>query len=75
MEFLNRAIIPGVAYDINRNRIGYGGGYYDRFLESVKDYPVDTVAVGYDIQIVDNIQAESTDIKPDLIITEKRIIS
>lgn len=69
------AIIPGVAYDINRNRIGYGGGYYDRFLESVKDYPVDTVAVGYDIQIVDNIQAESTDIKPDLIITEKRIIS
>jgi len=65
-------LIPGVAYDNNRNRLGYGGGYYDRYLAD-KDIP--SIAPAYDIQISgEPIDAEEHDIKPDMIVTEKKII-
>ncbi len=65
-------IMPGVAFDENRNRIGYGGGYYDRYLyeHNVKN----TIALAYEVQIVDKVEADSYDIKPDMIITEGRTI-
>ena len=65
-------LIPGVAYDTNRNRLGYGGGYYDRYL---KDKDITVIAPAYDIQISsEKINAEPHDIKPQMIVTEKRII-
>ena len=67
-------IMPAVAFDIYRDRLGYGGGYYDRFLASVKDYPITFIAVGFDCQIVDRVPAEEYDQRPAKIITEKRII-
>ena len=64
--------MPGVAFDRQRNRIGFGGGYYDRYL-AVHGQLV-TVALAYDCQIVEYIDSEQTDIKPHIIVTESGVI-
>ncbi len=68
-------IMPGLLFDCNGARIGYGGGFYDRYLEK---YPnIVKIAIAYDFQVTDavnNSLIEKTDIKPDMIVTEKRII-
>lgn len=65
-------VMPGVAFDKSRNRIGFGGGYYDRYLENHQG--LTKAALAYSCQIVDRIDSEDTDIKPDLIVTESNII-
>lgn len=66
-------IVPGAVFDKSFNRIGYGGGYYDRYLEEIK-YKNNKIALAYDFQIIDEIKAEDHDIKVDYIITEERIL-
>lgn len=61
-------IMPGAVFDRDGNRIGYGGGFYDRYLE--KHPECRTVAVCYDLQLVHHISAESHDIRPEIIVTE-----
>lgn len=70
---LDLIIMPGVAFDKMKNRIGYGGGYYDRFLIN-KNIKAHKIALAYDFQILENIKVEEHDIKVDKIITERRII-
>ncbi|MCI1726676.1 MAG: 5-formyltetrahydrofolate cyclo-ligase [Lachnospiraceae bacterium] len=66
-------IMPGVAFDEQRNRLGYGKGYYDRFLE--KNPKHKTAAMAFDFQVQEKeLPHEKTDLKPDVIVTEKRII-
>lgn len=65
-------IIPGVVFSRNGHRIGYGGGYFDRFLA---DFPGKTVALAFEEQIVDEVPAESHDRKVALIVSEKGFIS
>ena len=67
-------IIPGVAFDSDRNRLGYGGGFYDGFLSKLGGGNVSKLAVAYELQIVDKVPSEEHDLKSDAIITEKRII-
>lgn len=67
------AVIPGVAFDAERNRIGYGKGYFDRFIPLLSD-DCTKAGLAYEIQIVNKIPAESHDRKLDVVITEKRII-
>ncbi|HHV95440.1 MAG TPA: 5-formyltetrahydrofolate cyclo-ligase [Clostridiaceae bacterium] len=75
-------IVPGIAFDNNKYRIGFGAGYYDRFLQSVKEEhlkrksKVDYVTIGiaFEEQIVEFLPVESHDIPLDIIITEKRMI-
>lgn len=64
-------IIPLVAYDLNRNRLGHGGGYYDKYLALAKGK---TYALAFSAQCTDKIEAEQHDVKPNLIITEKGIV-
>lgn len=64
-------IIPGVGFDRTGNRLGYGGGYYDRILHQVKN-PV--IGLAFDLQIIDHVPIEATDRPVDCIITEKRTI-
>jgi len=70
---LNLVIVPGVAFDERGNRIGYGKGFYDNFLKDLRD-GVKTIALAYEIQIVESIPTSTKDISVDKIITEKRII-
>jgi 5-formyltetrahydrofolate cyclo-ligase len=62
-------IMPGVAFDADNGRIGYGGGYYDRFLAGKDTLRNRSVGVGYACQMVEQIPAEDTDIRPCLVIT------
>ncbi|MDO4870323.1 MAG: 5-formyltetrahydrofolate cyclo-ligase [Bacillota bacterium] len=64
-------IMPGAVFTPWRDRIGYGGGYYDRFLE---EYPqCKTIALAFDLQIVDEIPVEGHDMKPDYVVSETSI--
>ncbi|WP_227764710.1 5-formyltetrahydrofolate cyclo-ligase [Zhaonella formicivorans] len=72
-EEIDLVLIPGVAFDEQGNRLGYGAGYYDRFLERLRP-EVLKVALAFELQITDQVYAEPHDKKVDLIITEKRII-
>ena len=59
-------VMPGAVFTRSCDRIGYGGGYYDRYLAAHPD--CHTAAVGYAIQIVDSIMTEETDIKPEVVL-------
>ncbi|MBO4446404.1 MAG: 5-formyltetrahydrofolate cyclo-ligase [Clostridia bacterium] len=62
-------LMPGVAFDEQRNRIGYGGGYYDRYLERNRDKEITKVALAYPFQIFPEIPADPHDEKVDEVIT------
>lgn len=57
-------LMPGVAFDENRNRIGYGKGYYDRYLQGKEALHTRTIAVAYKCQMVERIPADELDIRP-----------
>lgn len=66
-------ILPGVAFDEAKHRIGYGGGFYDRYLEAHPQ--MKKIAFAFEFQIFGEVPFEEFDRKPEKIITEKRIIS
>ncbi len=57
-------LMPGAAFDSFRNRLGYGGGFYDRYLADREALQLRTIAVGFKCQMVEEIPVESTDIRP-----------
>ena len=61
-------VVPGIAFDMHRNRLGFGKGYYDRLLE---DCSAKKIALCYDFQIVSDLPATDYDVPMDLILTEK----
>jgi len=65
-------IMPGAAFDIDFHRLGYGKGYYDRYLAD--NLNITKVAVAYDFQVLEQIPQDEFDIACDCIITEKRIL-
>lgn len=73
-EYINSAdslcIVPGICFDKRGYRLGYGKGYYDRFLS---DFKGKTIGVAMDEFVIDILPVFSTDIKIDMIITEKNI--
>ena len=73
MEKMDLLIIPGIAFDLQGNRLGYGKGYYDRFLSLRKVKYI--IALAYETQVVNEIPNNDHDIPVDVIITEKRIIN
>lgn len=66
--------LPGLAFDILGNRIGYGAGYYDRYLQRHSKDTFIKIAFAYEFQILDKINAENHDVKADIIITPKQIV-
>jgi 5-formyltetrahydrofolate cyclo-ligase len=70
---VDAVIIPGAGFDAEGNRIGYGGGYYDRLLSSLTHH-VPVVAPAYEEQIVESVPTEPHDIRADMIVTDRRVI-
>ncbi len=64
-------LLPGLAFDRSGHRVGYGGGYYDRYLGSHPGKHRILYALAYDLQIVDRIETEEFDICPQKIITSQ----
>jgi 5-formyltetrahydrofolate cyclo-ligase len=63
-------IVPGVAFDRECQRIGFGGGYYDRLLSGGAAV---SIALSYEGQMVDRVPTDSHDVPIDIIVTEERI--
>jgi len=69
-EEFDLLLVPGVGFDPQGNRLGYGGGYFDRFLSASRGVKV---GLCYSVQVMDEIPAEPHDISMDIIVTEKEI--
>lgn len=59
-------LMPGLAFDREGHRVGYGGGYYDRFLQAEPNHP--TIALCYDFQLFDRLDTEEFDIPVDCVL-------
>ncbi|BAU29884.1 5-formyltetrahydrofolate cyclo-ligase [Aneurinibacillus soli] len=71
-EEFHAIIVPGVAFTPSGLRMGYGGGYYDRFLAALSKKPL-LAAVCFDVQMVDSLPFEPHDSRVDRIITEQGV--
>lgn len=71
-EDIDLAIIPGAAFDKTGRRIGYGGGFYDRYLAG--RYKMVKTALAYEQQVYDKVPADDHDVLMDYIITNNEII-
>ena len=66
-------LVPLVAYDKNLNRIGYGGGFYDRYIKKIVNIKkIITIGLAYSFQKVNKIPVDKFDISLDFIVTEKK---
>ena len=72
-EQIDLVLVPGVAFDLTGNRLGYGGGYYDRFLSRLGNRAV-FVALAFELQLVERIEPGRYDLPVHYIATEKRLI-
>ena len=68
-------IMPGLAFGKDHTRIGYGGGYYDRYIEKAEENSVriTKISLAYDFQVFDTLEVERHDKKVDLVVTAKEI--
>lgn len=65
-------LMPGVVFDRKGNRIGYGGGFYDRYLAQCTDCM--KIALAFSCQCIENVTCDTYDVHADIIITEKEMI-
>mgnify|MGYP002621762116 CR=1 FL=1 len=68
-------IVPLVAFDLRGGRLGYGGGFYDRTLEGLRQRgKVTAIGYAFDAQQADDLPLETTDQPLDMIVTETRVL-
>ena len=65
-------ILPGLAFDPSGNRLGFGGGYYDRYLSRLPKDAI-KIALCYEFQVIPEVMTQPYDKTVDIIITEKNI--
>ncbi|MFY9217874.1 MAG: 5-formyltetrahydrofolate cyclo-ligase [Tepidanaerobacteraceae bacterium] len=70
LDEIDLVVVPGVVFDKNGYRIGYGGGFYDNFLPKLKT-DAKKIAVAFEMQMIEQIPYEGHDVRMDKIITEK----
>ncbi len=73
LDEIDLALVPGVAFDRGLNRLGYGGGFYDRLLCNLSP-EVKKVVLCFEVQVVDKLPTLEHDIEVDIIITESEEI-
>ena len=71
LDKIDVCFVPIIACDKNKNRLGFGKGYYDKFLST---HPCLKIGLCYDFQVVEKITPNNWDIPLDLIVTESTII-
>lgn len=72
-EEFDLIIMPGIAFDKSGNRIGYGGGYYDKYISN-KNIKCFKIALAYDFQIIEKIYPEVYDVRVDALISNNDFI-
>lgn len=73
-EELGLIIVPGLVFDRRGYRLGYGKGYYDRFLSHLSRRRIPSAGLAFDFQVVEELPTSPRDVPLDWIITEERII-
>ncbi len=71
---IDLVLVPGVAFDLKGNRLGYGAGYYDRFIPLLRP-GVPLAALAFEVQILPDMRPEAHDRSMNMVITEDRIIN
>jgi len=71
-EDVDLIFVPGIVFDLNGYRIGYGKGYYDRWLEGTD--VLKRVGLAFEVQLIDKIPNGQYDLPVSKILTEKRVI-
>jgi len=69
---LDLVVVPGVAFDTHGNRLGRGGGYYDRYLARLPR-SVTTAGLAFDQQVIDLVPANDRDVKVTVVVTDRRV--
>jgi 5-formyltetrahydrofolate cyclo-ligase len=69
---LDLAVIPGIVFDKSGHRIGYGYGYFDRFLKTLKN-KTKKIGLAFDFQVVDEVPKEGHDVPVDIVVSENFI--
>lgn len=72
-EEIDVILMPGVAFDFTGGRLGYGGGYYDRFLDKCSPECL-LIALAFELQIVEHVPCADHDEHIHKIVTEKRVV-
>ena len=68
-------IIPGLMFDVSGNRLGYGKGFYDKFLFTNQQlYNITTIALSFDEMVKEHIPSDIYDVRINYIVTENKII-
>jgi 5-formyltetrahydrofolate cyclo-ligase len=70
---LDLIVVPGVAFDREGNRVGYGGGFYDRLLSRLRP-GVPSVGIAFGLQVVDRVPSGGTDRRVHAIVTEAEVL-
>jgi 5-formyltetrahydrofolate cyclo-ligase len=70
-ETMDLILIPGIAWDMHGHRLGYGKGYYDRYLSNIN---ASSIGLAYDFQVLESIPHDKDDFNVKMIVTEKRVI-
>jgi 5-formyltetrahydrofolate cyclo-ligase len=71
-ETIRVVVVPMIAYDRNGHRLGYGAGYYDRFLSS--SCHMKKIGIAFSCQEIDSVPADENDVRMDVIITEEGVL-
>lgn len=71
-KLIDAVVVPGVAFDIEGHRLGYGHGFYDKLLHRLANAA--KIGLAYDFQIVNKLPRESHDERMDIIVTESSLI-
>ncbi len=73
-EVFDLIVVPGLAFTLRGDRLGYGGGYYDRYLPLIRQDAL-SVGIGYEFQVIDRLPAEPFDRRVDGLVTPSRVIA
>lgn len=67
-------VVPGLGFDKNKNRIGYGKGYYDKYFHRHNKIKFHKIALAFDFQLLEQIPSDDFDVKLDRILTPTRVV-